>query len=129
MAKITITLSDELAELYQGYLLPGALLEALLVRQLEKFKDADPRNRFIVVRPDTRIELEKVLYGGHLLDDRDLVKKVKNLASIKIGHVELLPSPAQMRDLERRATKNNRSPQEEAEVTFKKMAQMFFGVV
>ena len=124
--KVTITVPDEVHEKYSSYLRPGDTLESHLAKVLLANHDRDPKDRTIVITSETRSQLEAILHGGHLRDEADLLAKVSRLSSIEIGHVRLNPSPAQMEELKRRAEKNGRDPQREAEGVFAKMSVMFF---
>ncbi len=127
--RVTIQLTDELADLYQKTADKHAVrISSLLAEQLKRFAHVDPFDRILVVAARQRDELEGVLSGGGIEDASDLVLKVKSLASIQIAGVKLDFTPGQKRELKRLAERQGITYKEIVERTVKSMEEQFFSV-
>jgi hypothetical protein len=82
---LTIRIPDETAQEYSKY---GKDLAKTLEKQLERFKDANPADRTVVLASATRQALEK-LFERPIEDQDLLIRWVGELLSAKIGPVEV----------------------------------------
>lgn len=125
MARVTVQIEDNTYDLLVAKSSLSKL--PLLLRQIvEKFAPCTPVDRYLVLDQESVRALEAVLHGGQLRDAQDLVRKVTRHASIKIGNIELHPTPAQLEELSARAAKFNRTPEEEATIIYRQQAKFFF---
>lgn len=128
-------------EIYEGYAhystevasrLNGsseATPEVLMVAQLARFAAVPPMDRPLVVGSAVRDELERILSGGTLRDDQDLLAKVRRLADVSIEGVALHFTPAQLQQIRNYATRNALSPEETVRRIVRQMEHQFFDFV
>lgn len=88
-------------------------MERLVAHAIERVGYIPPAQRVLVV-PQPEIEaLETALNcSGALGKAKDLVNRVLDWAGITIGHIRIEFTPAELRELERRAERMGISPQE-----------------
>jgi len=108
--RLTIQIQDDTADLYRGYCRPNQPLEELLSIQLERFSQANPKERFLLLPPLERGQIEQVI-GVPISTPAMLVKRVADLGSIKLGAIQLRFSMASLREIRRRAASFRQSPQ------------------
>lgn len=128
--KVSLTLPDNIAEIYQSY--AQALrrpLPDILAAQLSLFVTANPKERSLLVGPESRRELEILFAGVPISSVQMLLEKVRGLASVSFGPIRVDMSSAQMKELEKRAKRNNRSVVQEVHAIYRALAGQFFDAV
>lgn len=103
--------------------------EDLMTSQLARFQGVPPMDRCLVISSTVRDELEKILSGGSLRDDQDLLRKVLKLSDVRIEGVNLHFTPAQLHQIKNYATRNSITPEETLRRIVRQMEHMFFDFV
>lgn len=126
-----ISLSDDLVSQYLVHARASRLpIATLLERQLARFVDAPITQRLVVVTGEPLQALESTLGGGVIKDAADLLTKVHRWAGISIGDIRLQFSPAQLAEIQHRATKQGKTPESIcADIVAQLESQFFYGPV
>lgn len=120
-----ITIPDDLAQVYQTLAAEiGKPIDAVIAFTLTRFSTVNPMERVLVVRQSERQELEKILMNGTISTSTELLAAVTKQAKITIGGVAIEFTNAQLREIERRARKNRRPPEEELRACAKEMSKL-----
>lgn len=106
-----VTVDDTLAESLQQAV-PNKPIDTLVDFQLRRFASVAPTERILVLRQADRQAIESIL-GGTIETAEQLLEAIQRHAQITLGGVQIDFTPAQRREIERRARKNQRSPEEE----------------
>lgn len=85
--------------------------------------------RFLVVHGDQLDQLERILGGGSLLNQADLLKKVQRLAGISFLHIRLPFTPNQLEALKEKASRNSLTVEQLVERTAPRIYEQFFDLV
>jgi hypothetical protein len=109
--RVQLTIPDETAELYKSYCRSNQPLEEILVIQLERFSQANPKERWLLLPPLERGQIEKII-GVPISTPPMLVKRIMDLGSVKLGAIQLRFSIGQLREIRRRALSFRKTPQE-----------------
>lgn len=113
--KTTIQLPDDLYDAYtsaaEGMAGLGKVVtpEEIMVDRLTRFKDVAPSDRVVVVDPKVRNRLEMILSGGSLKDAEDLLKKVEDLADLKIGEIRIDFTPGEWKRMKNWANRQGKT--------------------
>lgn len=102
--------------------------EELMRKHLERFKDIAPFEQVVVIDAGSRARLEEILCTS-LQDAKQIVEKVDAVASLEIGGVKWNFSPGMLHQLRIRAGKNNRTVEQEVDITLKEMSWRFFDAI
>jgi hypothetical protein len=124
--KLQIQLPDEVAEKYAARLRPSQTLDQVLAIQLERFADADPRDRILLVLPVERAQLEALTTHLPLTSAADLVKRVEELAELSVGRIRFRFTPKQWNELKHRAERWRMTPKQFAEKIVRQLEEGFF---
>lgn len=125
--KVTVTITDALYETLAAITPKGKDVSDTAAGILAAYP-LDIRERHLVVSAEERKSIEKIL-NASIPTTKELLKRIENHASVKIGNIRLTPTTAQMKKLETRAANNHRTPEEEANIIFQQIAPNFFGYV
>lgn len=109
--RVTIQISDDTADLYRSYCRANQPLEDLIAIQLERFSPANPKERFLLLPPLERGQIEKII-NCPISTPAMLVKRVADLGSIRLGAIQLRFSMPALREIKRRALSFRQTPQE-----------------
>lgn len=124
--KITLQLSDEVAEVYSSRLRPNQSLDQILRIQLERFQEIDPRDRVLIVLPPERSRLEELTTRLPLTTIADLIQRVEALAELSIGGIRFLWTPRQYAELKDKAERWRMTPRQYAERIVRQLEEQFF---
>src|SRR5690242_19509027 len=104
-----ITIPDALADQYDAMATTqGRTLDQVITAQLERFAAYAPGTRVILVDDATCRVLEQRLGGGSISTTQDLTHKLQQLAGVKFRNQQFDFNPAQLAELEHRATRQGR---------------------
>ena len=134
---VQLKMPDEVYEGYARYTAQmagrlngsGNTPEDLMSSQLDRFKEVPPMDRCLVLSSTVREELEKILSGGTLRDDADLLRKVQKLADLQSEGVNLHFSTAQLHQIKTYSTRNALPLEETIRRIVRQMEHMFFDFV
>lgn len=104
--RITLTIDDETYEKFKLHAQKHVRAESIMQSVLTNTADMEFNSRYIVVDSLARQKLEEVL-AVHVHTALDLVDKVKRLADLRIGNVNLPLSPSELTELKERAKQLN----------------------
>lgn len=127
--KVTIQIEDEVGELYESRLRPKQTLEKILAVQLKRFQHVDPRDRVLILGPETRRRIEEVTTRLPLQSTDDLVKRISELAELSIGQIRFRFTPPQWRELKHRADRWRMPVAKYAERVVRQIEAQFFNEV
>jgi len=99
---------------------------ALLIQQLDRFVDAPPTRRAIILSGESLEEIDRLLGAGSTLSAEALIQAVKRWAGISIGDIRLHFSPAQLQEIAIRAKKQGKSPEAVCQDIVDQLAHEFF---
>ena len=122
--RLTIQIPDDTADLYRSYCRPNQPLEDLLAIQLERFSQANPKERFLLLPPLERGQIEKII-NCPISTPAMLVKRVTDLGSIRLGAIQLRFSMAALREIKRRALSFRQTPQEYTALVVNQILERF----
>ncbi len=103
--------------------------EDMMVAQLDRFQKVAPMDRVVVVDSASREGLESLLSGRSLSSGADLLRRVRDLASLEIGHIRIEFTTQQLEILKNYATRNRISPEDAARGVVRGMQDNFFDIV
>jgi len=118
-----ITIPDELADLLQA-LAPKKQVEDIAITQLKRFLSISPREHILVIRDAERKKLEDVFQVPELKNAQDILDAVQKQHRMTFAGVDIDYSPAQLREIERRARKNRRPMEDEIKDIAKETARL-----
>jgi hypothetical protein len=87
-------------------------VDKLVVRQLERFAAVPPTARVVVLHGQALQDLEETLGGGPLQSGEDLLERIHQRAGVTLGDIRLSFSQPQLEEIQRRAEKTGRTPQD-----------------
>lgn len=99
---------------------------ALVVQQLERFVDAPPTQRSIILTGEALQEADTLLGIGSTADAATLLAAIRRWAGITIGDIRLPFSPSQLQEIAHRAQKQGKTPEAICRDIIDQMAQDFF---
>jgi hypothetical protein len=128
--RVQLQLTDDLYDTYAGHaqaLAPRAVsAEEMMIQCLSNFSSIPPQVRVLILAGAAREQVEKTLGGGYLTSGEDLVSKIKELAALEVGKVEIDFTPAQWHQLKVYSAKNGITVEEAAKRVVRQMATRWF---
>ena len=124
-----ITIPDALADVYDAHARrANVALDEIITRQLRSTAGVSPMGRTVVLGIHTLELLEERLGGGPLVDSADLAQRFTRLASISFEGIDLKLTPNQLAELQRRATRQGKTPAQLIEAIAQVICRDFFDV-
>lgn len=132
--KVTIRMADEVYETYLGY--ANALVargktaaaEDLIVAQIDRFAAVAPMDRVVVVDARSREGLEKILPGGFINSGPDLLRRMQELADLRIGGIRVDFTTRQLEQIKNYATRNRVTVEDATRAIVRGMEERFFDI-
>ncbi len=114
--KVEIHIDDDTYALYSRYTSTSRpnTIDAM-EHQLERFSGMNPKERWLLVSPESRHAIEHALGDLTIPNAAMLVKRILAHASVTLGKHQINLTANQMKEIEQRAVRNNRDPKLEVE--------------
>lgn len=128
--KLEIQIPDEAYALYSRYTTGGRPTPIDVINhQVERFAAMDPRERWLMISPESRHAIEHALGDVSISSATILVRRILAHASIHLGKIHVNLSAGQLREIEDRAKRNGREPTEEVQRILGEVMRDFTGAV
>lgn len=125
VVKTSVNLPESLFEQYKK-IAGSKPVNNILEAQLQRYVDIPANERILIVAGQDRVALEALFGGIHILTVPDLIARIKRLCNVKFGEVDIPLTAAEAEEIDNRARRNNRTPQEEVEWMIKSLKPYMF---
>ena len=114
--KAEIQIDDDTYALYARYTSTArpTPIDAI-EHQLKRFAAMNPKERWVLISPESRQAIEHALGGLSVPNAAMLIKRILAHASVHLGTHHINLTANQMKEIEQRAARNNRDPKLEVE--------------
>ncbi len=128
--RVEIEIPDEEAALYERYTTTTKpALTDVLAYQLSRFSSVNPKERWLLISPEDRREVERALGELSVSNGAMLVRRIKAHASVHLGKRQIMLSAGQLREIEARAKRNGKDPQVELDRLLAEIMRDYTGAV